>query len=227
MGRNPRPWRALDLVLRGLKYALLGFFLHAILTMHHMALAMFLDSPYNRVADIKMGLFFVQASTTTLVVMGVLVLGSIVWSGTWCRYLCPYGALLGLFSRLSPTAIVRDASSCIDCRGCDKVCMAQLNVSKVDVVRSPECTGCTDCIAACPIQDCLQVKVARRPLRPVWVAVAVVVLFSGGVMVAKTAGLWDNAMSDTEYVERVRKLESPGYGHPGASGMPSNAQSRR
>lgn len=220
-GRNLRAWRWLDVVLRSLKYVLLAFFLWAILTMHEVALRAFLESPYNRVSDIKMGLFFVRAGTVTIVVMAILIVGSTLWTGTWCRYLCPYGALLGLFSRLSPTAIVRDASSCVDCKGCDKVCMARLNVSKVDVVRSPECTGCLDCVAACPVKNCLEVKVARRPLRPVWIGVAVVVLFAGGVLVARSTGNWQNSITDAEYVERVQNIDDPSYGHPGAKGMPS------
>lgn len=220
-GRNLRPWRWLDVGLRGLKYLLLGFFLWAVLTMHEVALRAFLESPYNRVADVKMGLFFVRASTVTLVVMGLLVVGSTLWTGTWCRYLCPYGALLGLFSRLSPTTVVRNANACIDCKGCDRICMAQLRISEVDSVRSPECTGCTDCVAACPVNDCLQVKVARRPLRPVWIGVAVVVLFAGGVLLARSTGNWQNSITDAEYVQRVQNIDAPGYGHPGSTGMPA------
>jgi ferredoxin len=101
--------------------------------------------------------------------------------------------------------------------------MAQLNVSKVDTVRSPECTGCLDCVAACPVDDCLRVEVARRPLRPLWVGLAVIVLFTGGVLLARTTGNWQNAMGDVEYVERIRAIDSPQYGHPGATGMPSRA----
>lgn len=223
-GRNPRPWRPVDFVLRSLKYLLLGFFLYAILTMHEVALRVFLESPYNRVADVKMGLFFVRAGSVTVVVMAILVLASTLWTGTWCRYLCPYGALLGLFSRLSPTAVVRDASTCIDCRGCDRVCMAQLNVSKVDTVHSPECTGCLDCVAACPVDDCLKVEVARRPLRPLWVGMAVVVVFAGGVLLARATGTWQNAIDDVEYVERIRAIDDPQYGHPGATGIQSRAR---
>lgn len=223
-GRNLRPWRFLDVILRSLKYVLLGFFLWAVLTMHEVALRAFLESPYNRVSDVKMGLFFVRASTVTIVVMAVLILGSTLWTGTWCRYLCPYGALLGLLSRLSPTTVVRNTNACIDCKGCDKVCMAQLEISRVNAVRSPECTGCLDCVAACPVDDCLEVKVARRPMRPLWIGVTVVVLFTGGVLVARTAGLWQNSMTDHEYVQRVQTIDDPSYGHPGASGMPARPQ---
>ena len=58
--RNFRPWTWVDIPLRGLKYLLMGFFLWSILTMGEIALRVFLESPYNRVSDIKMGLFFVR-----------------------------------------------------------------------------------------------------------------------------------------------------------------------
>ena len=38
----------------------------------------------------------------------MLVVLSVVTKNFWCRYLCPYGALMGLLSMLSPTRIVRD-----------------------------------------------------------------------------------------------------------------------
>ena len=59
-GRNFRPWRWLDIPLRGLKYLLLFFFVQAIVGMSGAALQAFIESPYNRVADVKMGLFFVR-----------------------------------------------------------------------------------------------------------------------------------------------------------------------
>jgi hypothetical protein len=101
-GRNFRVWKWLDIPLRGLKYLLLAFFVWAVFTMSAEALQGFIQSPYNRVADIKMGLFFVDLGRVGITVMAVLVLLSILIQGAWCRYLCPYGALLGLFSWLSP-----------------------------------------------------------------------------------------------------------------------------
>src|ERR1035437_8790231 len=38
----------------------------------------------------------------------------------WCRYLCPYGALMGLVSLASPLRIRRETSLCIDCGKCAK-----------------------------------------------------------------------------------------------------------
>lgn len=44
----------------------------------------------------------------------------------WCRYLCPAGAILGLFARLAPVAMRRDASRCTHCQRCAAVCPQHL-----------------------------------------------------------------------------------------------------
>jgi polyferredoxin len=214
-GRNFRIWRPADVVLRGLKFLLLGFFVKAIFTMAPAALHAFIQSPYNRVSDIKMGLFFVELGQVGAVVLAVLALASTFVHGAWCRYLCPYGALLGIFSWLSPVRVKRQAASCVDCRLCDRVCMARLPVSRSGSVSNPECTGCLDCVAVCPVRDTLIVRAGSRRL-PVWgFAMAVVLLFVGGYLSARVGGLWDNHITDAEYVHRVQNLHGPEYGHPG------------
>lgn len=215
-GRNFRIWKWLDFPLRGVKYLLLAFFLWAIFGMSQAALQAFIDSPYNRLSDVKMGLFFVQLSAFGAWVLFVLAALSLLYKGFWCRYLCPYGALLGLTSWLSPTRIERNPRTCIDCGLCDRVCMARLPVSKKVSVLSPECVGCLDCVAVCPIKDCLGIQTAaRRRLSPQAYAAAVLLLFFTGYFGARAFGLWENAMSDAEYVERIREDRRAPYGHPG------------
>ena len=217
--RNFRIWLPADWVLRSLKFLLLGYFLHAIWTMPAIGLQAFIASPYNRVADIKMGLFFIHLGQVGLTVMILLVVLSTFVNGFWCRYLCPYGALLGVVGRFSPTRIQRDPVSCIDCRKCDAVCMARLPVSRSANVLSMECTGCLDCVAACPVNEALVVKAGPRRV-PVWAfAAAVVLLFVGGYASARVAGYWDNAISDEEYVGRIQNLDDPSYAHPGGEMM--------
>lgn len=217
--RNFRIWRPADLILRSLKFLLLGFFAHAIWTMPEVGLRAFLDSPYNRVADIKMGLFFVQLGQVGLTVIILLVVLSTFVNGFWCRYLCPYGALLGIVGRFSPTRVQRDPVSCIDCRKCDAVCMARLPVSRSVNVLSAECTGCMDCVAACPVSEALVIKTGPRRV-PVWAyAATVVALFVGGYLSARVAGAWDTAITDEEFVGRIQNLDDPTYGHPGGAMM--------
>lgn len=214
-GRNFRIWRWLDFPLRGLKYLLLAFFLWAILNMSAEALRGFIESPYNRVSDVKTGFFFVDLGQVGLNVLIVLALGSIVVKGFWCRYLCPYGALLGLVSWMSPAKIRRDPVSCIDCGLCDKVCMARQPVSQKLSVWSPECTGCLDCVAVCPVKDALNVQVARRRWEAPRYAAALLLLFLAGYAGARAFDLWDNRISDGEYILNIRQDASVPFAHPG------------
>ena len=214
-GRNFRPWKWVDIPLRSLKYVLLAFFGLAILAMSREALTAFLTSPYNQVADVKMGLFFTDMSRVGIIVMGSLAVASVFIKNFWCRYLCPYGALLGLFSWMSPARITRNVDACVDCGLCDKACGARLPVSSKGVIMSVECTGCMDCVAACPVKGALEMKVARRPVSPVLYAAAVVGLFLAGHVGARATGHWENAISDAQYVQHMEAIESGRYGHPG------------
>jgi len=214
--RNFRPWKWVDIPLRGLKYLILFFFVYGIVQMSNAALQAFIESPYNKVADVKMGLFFVHLGPLGAGVVVALTMLSVLVNGAWCRYLCPYGALLGLISKFSPLRIDRDASSCIDCGLCDKACMARLPVSALAEVSNPECTGCLDCIASCPVPGALHVKAARRwRLSPPAFALTVVLVFFGGYSGARLADLWQSGISDAEYSQRIQDLDRPEYGHPG------------
>ena len=214
-GRNFRPWKWLDIPLRSLKYLLLGFFVLSILAMGREALTEFLVSPYNRVADVKMGLFFTDMGMTGILVMGSLTVGSVFIHGFWCRYFCPYGALLGLFSWASPTRIRRNADTCVSCGLCDKACMARLPVASRNSIMSVECTGCLGCVAVCPVKGALEVHVGRRPVGPLAFAAAVVGLVLVAYVGARVTGNWKNAIADSEYVQRIQDINSSEYGHAG------------
>ena len=214
-GRNFRLPRWLDVPLRGLKYLLLGFFLWSILAMTPAALRGFLESPYNQVADVKMLDFFGKLSMTGWIVMGVLVYLSLPIQGFWCRYLCPYGALLGLVARVSPVRVHRDPIACTDCGICDRVCPARLPVSRRSSIASEECIGCTDCVLSCPAPTALRFGTRRRTLTPLRAAILIVGLFIAGTMAARITGHWHAGMSDNEMRARISQMDSGAYGHPG------------
>jgi polyferredoxin len=215
--RRLSPPRLLDLPLRSLKYLLLAFFLYAVFfQMGPEAVADFLDSPYNRVADVKMLHFFERLSPFALKVIAGLVVFSIVVPYSWCRYLCPYGALLGALSLLSPLKVTRHAASCIDCDLCTKACPQRLPVAKLARVRSDECSGCLSCVAACPVTRALRIETPapwRRAVRPFAFAALVVGLFAGGTFLARATGHWRNGIATAEYARRIRAIDSPAYAH--------------
>jgi polyferredoxin len=218
-----RTWllpRWLDIPLRALKYVLLAFFLWATwVTLDLPAVRAFLDSPYNKVADAKMLLFFAHPSRLTVGVLGALVVGSVLVRDLWCRYLCPYGALVGIVGRVAPLKVARDASTCIDCRKCTKVCPARLPVHAMPRMDSVECTSCQDCVAVCPIRECLAVRPARPAASPLVRPALAVGLAAGiflGVTVAfRVSGHWRGVVSEGEYARRLQEIDSPLYTHVG------------
>ena len=214
-GRSLALPRVLDLPLRSLKYVLLAFFVYVVFfQMGPAAVADFLDSPYNRVADVKMLYFFERLSPFALKVLLGLVGLSVVVPYFWCRYLCPYGALLGALSVFSPLKVTRHAPSCIDCGLCTKACPSSLPVARLSRVSSDECFGCLSCVAACPVTRSLRVETPwRQAVRPAAFALLVVGFFVGGTLLARATGHWRNAITDQEYAHRIRTIDSPAYAH--------------
>jgi polyferredoxin len=214
-GRRLKLPRWLDYPLRSIKYLLLGFFVYSIFfLMGAASLKLFLDSPYNIVSDIKMYYFFADISQFSLIVIGVLLVLSIVIRNFWCRYLCPYGALLGVASLLSLHKIKRNAASCTDCGLCARVCPSFVKVDQVKTVISDECTACLSCVNECPVDNTLDLKLVagKKAVSRGRVAVGVVGVFMLITGLAMVAGNWNNEVTIDEYIEHQQGLHS--YGHP-------------
>ena len=121
----------------------------------------------------------------------VALIGSLWLPNNFCRYFCPMGAFLGIFSKLSPTRITRNEKTCINCKKCDRACPAQIAISTTPTVKSPECFSCGDCVAACPVKNTLGVSIQRKiSLNWLIYGIAALVLFFGSIEAAKLAGIW-------------------------------------
>jgi polyferredoxin len=199
--------RWLDLGLASLKHLLLAFFLWTVLSMPLDAIEGFMTAPYNVAADAKMLLLFRDLSVTGAVVLGVLALLSLLAKHSWCRYLCPYGALLGIASFLSPLSVRRDPAACNDCRACTRACPVEIPVHARLRVLTPECTGCMSCVAACTSRDCLGVtRLGRRAWSP-WVVPAVALsTMLGFWLVARLTGFWETDVTPETFRWAYRAL---------------------
>jgi polyferredoxin len=206
----------IDYPLRSLKYLLLGFLFYAVFfLMSTLAVKAFLDSPYNIVADLKMYYFFADLSRTAMIILAALFVLSVFIRNFWCRFLCPYGALLGLVSFFSPHKIKRNAASCIDCGLCAKACPSYIKVDKVKTVVSDECNTCLSCLDVCPVADTLDLKSVlpgKRKISKKYVAIGIVLIFmlvTGYGMISKH---WDNNITRQEYLMNYKMMNS--FGHP-------------
>jgi polyferredoxin len=219
-GRNFHLPRKLDVPLRALKYLLLSLFVYAVVHMPVEQIIEFLHGPYGLVADVKMLNFFRFMGTAATITIAVLVLASVFVQNFWCRYLCPYGALMGLTALLSPMRIRREASACIDCAKCAKACPAGLPVDRLVTIKSAECAACLECVVVCPAQGALHMTVllpsrtlvSRRKV-PAWaLAACIATLFLGLVGWAQLTGHWDSDIPRQLYMELIpqaQQLEHP------------------
>lgn len=86
--------------------------------------------------------FTVYGIISIAIVSGV----SLLISRPFCRYICPYGAILALFSKFSIYKI-KAKNGCKSCTLCDRVC--ETDAITKGIVDQSECIRCKKCIDSC------------------------------------------------------------------------------
>jgi Fe-S-cluster-containing hydrogenase component 2 len=154
--------RKLDGILRYVKYAVLAvfvFLLPAVLTN-----AFGIGSPYfckwicpagilegalpliaqNNAVRTSLGFLF----DWKLGILAAVVLLSAFIYRPFCKYVCPLGAMYGIFNRFSLYRLSVDKEKCTDCKLCEKTC--EMNVAITENINSTECIRCGKCMTVCP-----------------------------------------------------------------------------
>ena len=83
-----------------------------------------------------------------LLVLVAILVAAVLVPRPFCRYLCPLGALYGLFNRFSFYRMGVDEGRCVGCGSCDRACPMGVEVRANP--NSPECIRCGACRKACP-----------------------------------------------------------------------------
>jgi len=117
--------------------------------------------------DPYFALFNIWSSEVTrlsLLVLGLVLIGSLFVERPWCKYFCPLGALLGIFNLFRIVKLKRNEKTCINCKACDRICPMNINVSTSKAVSNHQCISCFLCTdeITCPVNDTLNFSVLEK-----------------------------------------------------------------
>ncbi|MGE6436230.1 4Fe-4S binding protein [Shewanella baltica] len=213
---TPPAW--LDWPLRMLKYLLLLGLCYIVIGMPAQSIPNYLEGNYHKIADLKMALFFLTPSLITLLVFALILVLAAWRRQGFCRYLCPYGAILGILSFASPLKIRRDSQHCLieakgmKCDKCTRACPANIIVHTKTTVHSDECQACMRCVAACPKSAALGLglKSGHRLGHKGLLALVLIALFILPLG-AYLAGFWHSQTPDNIRMELIQVIDRVGH----------------
>lgn len=81
------------------------------------------------------------------ILVGILLFSIIIYR-PFCRYICPLGAIYGVFNKISFVRYSVDDSKCTKCGVCQKNC--KLNIKVYENPNSIDCIRCGSCKDGCP-----------------------------------------------------------------------------
>ncbi len=102
-----------------------------------------LSHPANADKFSMLGILF----TRKFIILLLILAACVFIYRAFCRFLCPLGAIYGLFARVAVIGVKVDVSRCTDCGRCVSRCPMDINR-----VGDHECIHCGKCMNDCPEQ---------------------------------------------------------------------------
>lgn len=105
-----------------------------------------------------------EVAISALLILGATILLSVFVERPWCRYACPYGALLGLTNKIRIFSIWRNEKTCVSCGKCDVNCPVGIEVSSSRKVTDVRCISCGECTSEknCPVKETVELRIGGK-----------------------------------------------------------------
>jgi ferredoxin len=181
--------RKLDAVLRWAKYPILAAIVYFTWRAGDLVIR-----PYDPLAaygHLSAGLATVWAEFGVgLVILVAVLLLSMLYERVFCKYICPLGAVNAILGRIPLFRIKREASTCISCSKCDRVCPMNVDVSTASSIDSAECIACMECVTACPTKkSTLSTTLGGRTVKAGIVAAIGIGIYLAAALVGQGLGM--------------------------------------
>ena len=137
----------LDNVLRYMRYVVLIWVLYVTATSGSLIFEAY--DPYFALFNF----WSTEVAWSGLAILCVTLVLSVFVERPWCKYACPYGAVLGLTNLFRVFSIKRAESTCKADGACSIMCPMNIQVDTVKTVRNHQCISCLECTseAICPV----------------------------------------------------------------------------
>jgi len=152
-GKFLLPLRLPDTVDRPLRYAK-----YFILVLIILASAFAVYPPLYYFCPVRAVFSFRLTSAFLWSVLVIFIITSLLVERIWCKYLCPLGAALAIFNKISPIRLHADFDTCNHCGRCDVEC--SMGIKDVpDHLNDTECIRCLECLETCSHDEALTLHV--------------------------------------------------------------------
>lgn len=137
----------LDRYLRYLRYGVLLWVLYVTATSGVLIFEAY--DPYYALFNF----WSTEVAWSALLILSLTLLGSIFVERPWCKYACPYGAVLGMTNLFRVFSIKRSTTTCKADGACSIMCPMNIEVDSKTTVRDHQCISCMECTseAICPV----------------------------------------------------------------------------
>jgi len=146
--------KAADKYLRYFRYIVLAWVIYATAITGRLAFEEV--DPYFALFQFWTG----EVAITAFAILAITMIGAIFVERPWCKYACPYGAVLSITGVIKIFRIKRNNQTCINCGLCNEACPMNIEVSKAGSVNHSQCITCMECTSerVCPVQDTVSLR---------------------------------------------------------------------